>query len=168
MTPLPALGGIAVILGSILGWELMPPVDDAPEIAAARAAPIKTAEAAGPGLGILSDLGATVLARPLFSPDRRLAPPGAPAQVADIAEALPRLAAVIVGPHGGLAIFEDGSGRPRIAAEGDTVGHFKVGAIAPGQVSLIASEGERVLRPKYAAAGGTSVAQTIGPAGSHQ
>jgi hypothetical protein len=164
MTKLPALAGTAVVLGAVLAWQAMQPADDPPPPSPPPASPVQASEAASLDLRILNDIAATVLARPLFSPDRRLAPPGQQAAPA-VSEDLPRLAAVIVGPHGGLAIFEDGSGRPHLAAEGDTLGRFKVGTIAPGQVSLIASEGERVLRPKYAAPG---PAKTPGPAGSPQ
>lgn len=167
MTPLPALCGIALVLGALLAWEAMAPADDPPPLSPAPASPAQAQAAASPDLGILNDLAATMLARPLFSPDRRLAPPGTPVAAAAANEDLPRLAAVIVGPRGGLAIFEDGSGRPHLAAEGDALGRFKVGAIAPGQVSLLASEGERVLRPKYARSGSTPVSQLPGqPPGS--
>ncbi len=168
MTALPVLAGTGAILGLLLGWEAMGPADDLPAAVAVNHGASPVLAAVVPGLGILNDLATTALARPLFSPDRRLAPPGTPVVAAVASEDIPRLAAVIVGPGGGLAIFEDGSGRPRIAAEGDALGRFKVGAIAPGRVSLIASEGERVVRPKYAASTGMPLAQAAGPAGSRQ
>ncbi len=168
MTPLAGLGVIAVVLGSLLAWELTAPQDDAPAPLPANPQPVQTRAPSTPGIGILTDLTATVLARPLFSPDRRLAPPGPAVPVVETAEELPRLAAVIVGPSGGLAIFEDASGRPHVAAEGDSLGRFKVGAIAPGLVSLITPEGERVLRPKYATPAGTPVAQNAAPGGPRQ
>ncbi len=96
----------------------MAPPDDPPAPAPARPDPVQASSAASPDLGILDDLAATVLARPLFSPDRRLAPPGQAVAAVVASDDIPRLAAVIVGPSGGMAIFEDGSGRPHVAAEG--------------------------------------------------
>jgi hypothetical protein len=168
MTPLAGLGAVGVVLGALLGWELASSQDDLPAGSPANPQPVQARAPSTPSLGILTDLTATVLARPLFSPDRRLAPPGPAVAVVETIEEPPRLAAVIVGPSGGLAIFEDASGRPHVAAEGDSLGHFKVGAIAPGQVSLITPEGERVLRPKYASPAGTPVAQNAPPGGSRQ
>jgi hypothetical protein len=162
------LGGIAVVLAAILAWELLSPPNDLPVSAAARADPVQVRQVAEPDLDILSDVAKTLLARPLFSPDRRPAPPIAAVVAAGAGDDVPRLAAVIVGPAGGRAIFDDGSGHPRIAAEGDSVGHFKVGAIAPGQVSLTASEGERVLRPRYATSAGASGPPAAGAAGSRR
>jgi hypothetical protein len=103
----------------------------------------------GSGVETLSDIAARITARPLFSPARRAldTPAGA---VADTSRGgLPRLTGVIVGPGGGRAIFAGADGRPRTAAEGDTIGVFKVRKIDPGVVILSGPEGERVLRPVY-------------------
>jgi hypothetical protein len=168
MTPLAGLSVFAVALGALLTWVLVAPQDDPAAPSPTNPPPVQAQAPSVPSLGILSDLTSTVLARPLFSPDRRLAPPGLAIPVVEAAEDLPRLAAVIVGPSGGLAIFEDASGRPHVAAEGDSLGHFKVGAIAPGLVSLITPEGERVLRPKYATPASTPIAQNAAPGGPRQ
>jgi hypothetical protein len=166
MTRLPALGGLAAILGVILAWELLPEA----EVPAGAAPP--TAAAAGIhddadiDMGHLKEIAATLLQRPLFSPNRRLAPAVSGATLG-ASEDLPRLSGVVIGPAGARAILEDGTGRQMSAATGDSIGRFKVGTISPGQVSLFAPEGERVLRPKFtnvAGAAGTSASQAAGPA----
>jgi hypothetical protein len=148
MTSLPMPGGLAAVLGCILAWQLTPVSEATPDIAAPRPEPARTAVAASPEPYSLTEFGRAVLERPLFSPTRRLAPPHEVLPSGHAAD-MPRLAGVIIGPAGGRAIFDDGSGRPRVARQGDRIGRFKVGSITPGQVSLLSSEGERVLRPKY-------------------
>jgi hypothetical protein len=66
----------------------------------------------------------------------------------------PRLSGVIVGPSGRSAIFTDSAGHARIATEGSPVGEFTIRTIAPGQVILTSSAGERVLHPSFPKAGG--------------
>jgi hypothetical protein len=105
---------------------------------------------ANPDTNLLTDVANTLLARPLFSPDRRLAEPTALSGPAAADQDIPRLTGIIIGPTGARAIFDDGSGRPKIAAEGDSLGRFRLGTIAPGEVSLITPEGTRVLRPRFA------------------
>jgi hypothetical protein len=148
MRTLAVLGGIALVLGGILALEIMPAADDGADIVAPRPEPAHPGVVAEPDTSALGDIADTVLERPLFSPDRRL--PKSAAVAGGDTETVPRLTGIIVGPDGGRAIFDDGSGRPRIVAEGDRLGRFTLGEISPGQVSLIASEGERVLRPRFA------------------
>jgi hypothetical protein len=163
------------VLACILVWELPPAADDATDVAAPRPAPAHAEAATRPGANaaagrdadLLTDAANTVLARPLFSPGRRLAAPAAPSGPATAPEDMPRLTGIVIGPLRALAIFDVGSSRPRIAAEGDTVGRFKVGTIAPDQVALTAPEGALVLRPRFAQSAGASrvpLAQTAVPA----
>jgi hypothetical protein len=147
MKALPLFGGLASVLACILAWEVLFVPDEASDIQVPRPDLPPTRVAAELDTDILSDIAATVLERPLFSPDRRFAAPE-PRTLGET-EDVPRLAGVIIGPGGGRAIFDDGSGHLRIAASGDSLGRFKVGAIAPGQVSMISPEGERVLRPRF-------------------
>jgi hypothetical protein len=105
------------------------------------------------------DLAAAIDARPLFSSTRRpadeavaKAPSGTPQ------DSLPRLSGVIVGPSGGRAIFAGPDGKSHTAAEGDTVGAFKIRSIAPGVVTLFGSQGERVLHPTFVTVVGQSPA----------
>jgi hypothetical protein len=175
MNALPVISAIGSVLACILVWELAPTATNAPDVAAPRRAPAHAEAAASPGANaasgrdadLLTDVANTVLVRPLFSPGRRLAAPAVPSAPDTAPEDVPRLTGIIIGPVAALAIFDVGSSRPRIATEGDTVGRFKVGTIAPDQVALIASEGALALRPRFAQSAGVSrvpLAQTARPA----
>jgi hypothetical protein len=157
---LPAFSGIAAVLACFLVWELQSPTDDVLDIASLRPDAVHASTGANrdvaagtdgqatPALNP-TDIANTLLARPLFSPDRRLAPMARSGPAA-ADEEIPRLTGIVIGPSGARAIFDDGSGRPKIAAQGDHLGRFKVGTITPGEVSLITPEGARVLRPRFA------------------
>ncbi len=164
MKALPMIAGFAVALTCILVWELWPSTDDAPDITGPRTVPVHVPVDAEPDTDLLTDIAATLLERPLFSPNRRLAPTGFGSL--GLAENLPRLSGIVTGPSGGTAIFDDGSGRAKAVAAGDSVGRFKIGDITPGQVSLIASEGGRVLRPNFAHLVGASSAPEVQSSGS--
>ncbi len=145
------LTGLTTVFGGLLIWEILAP-DDAANTAAPALAPPRTAsvEPPPPDNGVLSEAATTVLNRPLFSPDRRMAEPAAAAAAATSPTAeLPRLAGVIVGPSGRHAIFADTSGHPQVATEGSSIGRYTVQTIQPGQVTVTSSEGERVLRPSF-------------------
>jgi hypothetical protein len=160
MKALPIFAGIAPLLACIVAWELIPAADDGAAIASrpARApavdAPAKAGTGAAPDTDRLPDIADTLLARPLFSANRRFTVATPPSDPVRAIEDAPRLTGIIISPGAALAIFDDGSGRPKIAAEGASIGRFKVGTIAPDQVSLIASEGTLVLRPKFARSAG--------------
>lgn len=147
MKPVQAFAGGAAALAALLCWEVLAvpaaPPDPVPPLAAEQA-PVRPATDAV--LDNLDGYASTALARPLFRADRR--PPNTDVRAAALDDP-PRLTGIIIGPAGRRAIFEDPGGRARIAAEGDSLGRFKVAAITPGQVSLTASEGERVLRPSH-------------------
>ena len=104
--------------------------------------------------GALADISVSIQERPLFSPDRK--PPALPAAAnvgpGNAPAGLPRLTGVIVGPNGGRAIFAGDDGKSRTAAEGDTIGEFKVWRINPGLVTMVGAAGPRVLRPAYGTA----------------
>jgi hypothetical protein len=169
MKTLSLAAGIASVLSCILAWELLPADGNRASLLPERnptRAGANPNTAGKPNAGLWTVSPRVLLDRPLFSPDRRPAPV-ATAAAAVAVEEIPRLAGIITGPGGELAIFEDGSGHQHIAARGDQLGRFKIGTIAPGQVSLIASEGERVLRPRLAkspGAMGVPVASIAGPA----
>ena len=157
-----ALATLAAGLAGVLALECGA-ADQAPEIAAPLPAAPQGTQAA-PGTASLAALAPRLLGRPLFTPDPRPAaaapePPAAEAAATD----LPRLAGVIVGPGRRSAIFADGAGKPRIAAEGASIGRFTVRAIAPGQVTVTSSEGESVLRPWYADAKAPDLVRSPGP-----
>jgi hypothetical protein len=94
---------------------------------------------------------ATILSRPLFSPDRR--PPAVPSSAADApaaAAGVPRLAGIIISAERRAAIFvAPGETHSVTATEGASIGHFTVRSIDPAGVVISGAEGVRVLRPSY-------------------
>jgi hypothetical protein len=99
---------------------------------------------------------ATVLARPLFSPDRR----PAAAETATIGgtglPGLPRLTGILVGPFGRQAIFAVNGRKPIVVEEGARIDAYTVKSIDVAQVRLVGPEGVRVLNPSFLAASGMS------------
>jgi hypothetical protein len=89
---------------------------------------------------------ATVLARPLFSRDRKPTPPDAKPGTATTLAALPRLTGVIVGPFGRTAIFAGADGgKAIVAGEGTAVGPYTVQSIQPGGVTVTGPKGEQMV-----------------------
>ena len=98
-----------------------------------------------------------VLARPLFSPDRRA--PSAPVSVEQAPAALPRLTGVLVDKHSGSAIFAAAGGSKALVAQvGGQVGNYTVESIKAGEVTLSGPGGTLVLKPHSAAAPDTGSA----------
>jgi len=92
---------------------------------------------------------AVILARPLFSRDRR--PADAPAAPNATPENLPRLTGVAVSPAGRHAIFAaTAGGKPLVASLGDHVAGYTVQAIEPGVVTILGPNGPRLLQPLFA------------------
>ena len=110
-----------------------------------------------------SDWVRTILARPLFSPDRR--PPAQGSVIAgDTSVGLPRLSGVLVGPFGRTAIFASDGDKPLVVGEGGQVAQWTVRVIQAGSVEVVGPGGARTLRPSF---GTMSAAGTppSGPAG---
>ena len=150
---------LAAGLAGIIGLELTGIVADdgamnpAPMRLPARpaaAAPVPGAVLqAGEGRRAWADaMTDAILARPLFSVDRRPAS-GPPSAVAAPA-AMPRLAGVIMSGSSRTAIFAAAdSGRPTVAAVGARIGDWTVQAIEAGGVTLSGPNGATVLRPSF-------------------
>jgi hypothetical protein len=159
-----ALSGLlAVELGQGGGAEDM----SSPAAARLPTAPIESANHAAPQP--TSEWVATILARPLFSPDRRPPPPPevSVAPMATPDDALPRLAGVLVSPDGKTAIFDGPAGsKPIVLHEGGRIGAFVVEAIEPGQVTLRGPAGTNVLHPVFG--DGAAEAAPPAPAPSNQ
>jgi hypothetical protein len=154
--PAVLLLSLAAVLSALLALQLLPgpePDEPLPTLPAPAAADPAAAGAlpagqddADAGLAVLVR---TVLARPLFSQNRRpVASAGGSGATA--IDSLPRLAGVIVAPGGNRAIFAPAESRPLVLAEGGHIGRYVVRAIAPGQVTLSDAEGQLVIRPSYA------------------
>jgi hypothetical protein len=96
----------------------------------------------------------TILARPLFSPDRR--PASVAASVANI-PGLPRLTGIMVGPFGRSAIFAADGPKPLVVQEGARVAGYTIMVIEAAQVRLSGPNGNVVLYPSFAAASANRV-----------
>lgn len=147
----------AAVLGATIAWEVgvfSPPAQVAvapPRAAAEPPQPAETLERTGEWV-------ATILARPLFSPDRR--PPAQAAVEAgpSMPAGLPRLTGIMIGPFGRSAIFANDGGKPIVVAEGGQIGAWTIRAIKVGEVQVVGPEGARSLRPSFQASP-SSVAQ---------
>jgi hypothetical protein len=115
---------------------------------AVRAAPQAAAHGAEPQ-GSPDQWEAVVLARPLFSPDRRPGRgPGAGAAGAD--PTLPRLAGIIASPAEAVAIFQGAGGaKPVVAQHGGMVDGWKVMTIAVDEVILRKANNQVALMPQF-------------------
>lgn len=89
----------------------------------------------------------TILARPLFRPDRR--PPSAKV-AATPRMPLPRLSGILVGNGFRLALFAAESGKTRIAATGDQVDGYRIVEIGPASIILNGPKGRISLTPRFA------------------
>ncbi len=87
----------------------------------------------------------TILARPLFRPDRR---PVAVAARGD--STLPRLSGILIGPSLRLAILTPAAGPPRLVKQGGRIGAYRVSTIAATAVTLTAPGVRLVLTPHFA------------------
>lgn len=146
------LAGLLVIvagLASIIAWEIgnAPTADVAsphPSVAVAGArVPASEADRTG-------DWVATVLARPLFSPDRRPAVDTATVAGTSL-PGLPRLSGILVGPFGRQAIFAASGRKPIVVEEGAKIDAYTVKSIDATQVRLLGPNGMQVLKPSFQA-----------------
>jgi hypothetical protein len=160
------LAAVACPLAVTLAWEL-----GAFSTAQPIAVPRPRSVAAAPVAALpdhTDEWVAAILARPLFSPDRR--PPSEAAVAAagsQTSEGLPRLTGVIVSPAGRSAIFANEGGRPLVVTEGGRVNAWMVRAIDIGTVQVSGPGGARDLHPSFEStpatqAGSASSRQRIG------
>jgi general secretion pathway protein N len=110
-------------------------------------------------------LVARILARPLFAPDRRPAPPAA-GPAGGSQPTLPRLSGVLVSSTDRFAIFAAVDGKLLVAREGGPAGPFLVMRIAPDEVTVLGPGGRQALHPRFSAAlaDAKSVAKVAGAA----
>ncbi len=91
----------------------------------------------------INPLVATILGRPLFSPDRR--PPEAPRDTgADFKDK--RFAGIVIEPDRRLAIFAVTGAKPIAVTEGDTVDGWRIESITADEIALVSAQGSRTLR----------------------
>jgi hypothetical protein len=110
-------------------------------------AAVAVAPAPSPAADHMSEWVTTVLARPLFSPDRR--PAAVAGTVAANLPGLPRLAGILVGPFGRSAIFAVNGAKPIVVHEGERVAAYTVKSIEASQVRLLGPNGAQVLNPSF-------------------
>ena len=136
---------LAVAVAAALAWP------DA-EAVPVRPAPLPRAAAGASPAEPAASYAAVMLARPLFTPDRRpdVADTG-PAPAARDRPEPPRLTGILVTSAGRSAIFAalGGGGRATVVNEGGSLGRWRVAAIHAGDVQLAGPEGLRTVRPAY-------------------
>jgi hypothetical protein len=98
--------------------------------------------------GQLDEQVATVLARPLFNPDRRPAALAKSKSATELGLKSLRLAGIITAPGRRFAIFAVTGGKPLTLPEGQTVSGWQIESITPRQVSLSAFGGMITLQPQ--------------------
>ena len=155
---------VAVALAALIAIELFVPAGGDTETAAPQTA--QTAEATPPAdTQSPAEYAGTILARPLFRADRH--PYVTNDQ--DVSTApidLPRLAGILLASDLKRAIFApDGSDKPIVVSEGESVGSWRVQEIAPDSVTMTGPDGTRRIRPKFAAnAVAPTLPDTVAPA----
>jgi hypothetical protein len=162
-----ALGGLSTIacgLAFALAWEIGAFAPDSDPVVPQHAVATATAPEATPPDHV-NEWVASILARPLFSPDRR--PPAEGSIVAGTELAgLPRLSGVLVGPFGRSAIFSPDGGKPIVVAEGARIAAWTVQAIQANAVEIVGPDGKRTVHPTFGnmpAAAGPVGPQRMGP-----
>lgn len=149
-TLLPTLAVLALtgaIYQEIARSDLEPPAPPASRSAALNVASLNEG---GPDTVIRNDGRLTeILARPLFSPDRR------PIESARGVAGLSRLSGIVVAGTRRLAIFAGAAGgRAVIAEEGARIGRYEVRSITDTGVTVVGPDGAAVTRPVFDPTGG--------------
>jgi hypothetical protein len=149
MRRLAAFFVIGAALVAVIAWE----IGNAPTAGVASSHP--PAAVAGVSLAASEpdhtrDWVATILARPLFSLDRRPAAETVAARSTGL-PGLPRLTGILIGPFGRQAIFAADGRKPVVVEEGARIDAYTVKSIDVAQVRLLGPDGERVLNPSFLA-----------------
>jgi len=151
LQPRAAMPALAAMLTLLLALEWMLPGAAPQHIAPAI-------PAAGADIGTDAAVGqwaATILARPIFNPDRR---PAAEAESSDAAEPLPRLTAIIIVAGVSRAVFSAPGAKPILVRPGGAVAGYQLKEIKAGSVSLLGPDGGiTTLRPQFLAPAPTAV-----------
>jgi hypothetical protein len=156
--------GLGAVLCAVIGGELAAVGSD--NLVLTSSPPLQSPAPSSAAVEFIApavDRGAVVdriLARPLFSSDRRSPP--APTPVEQAPAALPRLTGVLVYKHSGSAIFAAAGGsKPLVAQVGGQVGNYTVESIKAGEVTLSGPGGTLVLKPRLANAPDTGSAVSM-------
>jgi len=143
--------GFAAALALLAAAELLFPAPATPPPRVLTAWPAASATIASDAT--IAQWGATILARPILSPDRRPAPP-ADTGDADTAYTLPRLSAIIITHGASSAVFSAAGEKPVLVAPGGQIGPYRLDSIAPDGVKMLGPDGLVTLHPQFAASAG--------------
>jgi hypothetical protein len=140
------LGVLGTALAGTIAYEAAPaPHRDAPVAAASivpQAAPSRPLPARADDTAV-----ETVLARPLFAPDRR---PDPDQSAARGAPGLPRLSGIVLAPGNAFGIFQaDAKAKPVIVGDGGSIAGCGVGGIEHDRLTLTCGAVSHILRPSY-------------------
>jgi hypothetical protein len=135
------LFALMAVLAGLLGWECLPGPDDPSVVLPAAAPPVIVPAMAAAPVATWVD---TVLARPLFTTDRRpkLLASGVPANRAGVPAVLPRLAGTVRSNNGLMAIFAltgtapNAAQKPVVVGRDGIVATWTVVDIIDGAVTL--------------------------------
>jgi hypothetical protein len=146
LQPRAVMPALAAILALLLAVEWMLP-------GAAPQHIVPAIPEAGADVGTDAAVGQwanTILARPIFNPDRR---PAAQADSSsDAAEPLPRLTAIIIAAGVSRAVFSTPGAKPIMVGQGGAVGGYQLKEIKADSVSLLGPDGGiTTLRPQFLA-----------------
>jgi hypothetical protein len=163
MSGLRPWAGVFVVLAAIVAGEVAdrPTGEFESPAASTQPAPAAPAISAMPIANHSVAWSATLLARPLFAPDRRPVPVAASPVPHEMA--LPRLSGIVLSPGLHLAIFEGDHTTPAIVvADGGVINGWTVATIAADSVTLARDGSQSVtLRPRFA--GGMAAANAPPP-----
>jgi hypothetical protein len=138
---------VAGMLAVVIAWE----IGDMPRDTVTPAGPYGSmATHAAPRAhadNMLAWVG-PILARPLFSPDRRPAANRDNVAAAGV-PSLPRLTGILVGPFGRSAIFAGRASKPIVLGEGGRIDAYTVQSIDAAQVRLDGPNGVQRLQPAF-------------------
>jgi hypothetical protein len=138
-------------LTAALAWEVgaFAPADRAAVSRPRNSVAAPTAAAPADHAG---DWVATILARPLLSPDRRPPSLASEAPRGDrLPDGLPRLSGVLVGPFGRNAVFAVEGAKPVVVSEGGRINGWTVRLIEAGEVQVVGPGGAKTVRPSFEA-----------------
>lgn len=148
------VGGVSVLFAALLAVQLLQPWSSGGDVAdATGVVPISRVRLpasrplASPTLVMHGDEWvATILARPLFTRDRRPVAATASAALGESNGNLPRLTGIAISPDQRRAIFAGADGaKPIVVEEGGSIAGFTVQAIAPDGVKVQGPDGDRTV-----------------------
>jgi hypothetical protein len=147
MTPRDLALGALALLSAALVAAIALELTAAPAPAPESAPPARTGDLPAAVADDTPTLVPIILARPLFSTDRR--PKAAPSTGGEPTDELPRLAGIMIDGPQKHAIFQpSGDAKPITAVVGDQVAGWRVQQITVASVTLDGPGGTRTLEPK--------------------